>query len=121
MFKLLPTLVISLAALFSSESFAKQNTQEGVHNTCDVSGGRWVGSETGRWACCWADWGCYGCLNGICKMKCETQRCKDDNAQKRPGQDERAIEGLAPIGEMAPIIPEKNAPLKNPAHDMIHP
>lgn len=94
-------------------AFAQQSVMDELKNTCEVSGGRWVISG-GNWACCWSDWGCYGCADGLCRMKCETQRCKDANGQKRPKDGLRPgeikIQGLAPAGKKQPIIPKKARP-----------
>ena len=74
-------------------------------SVCDLSGGTYTESASG-WACCWSDWGCYGCTSGECKIKCHTQRCKDANGQARPGVGLKAIDGLASPGMKAPIVPE---------------
>ncbi|AHE66856.1 hypothetical protein [Legionella oakridgensis] len=102
---------------FSFSVFAQQASDNSdVKNTCEVSGGTWTESG-GNWACCWADWGCYGCVDGVCKIKCYNQRCRDANkirATDTPGKNYQRIEGLAPAGQLAPIVPKPKT-LKAPA------
>ncbi len=103
---------------FSVSVFAQQTDNSDVKNTCEVSGGTWTESGSGNWACCWADWGCYGCVSGICKIKCHNQRCRDANrirASDTPVKNYQRIEGLAPAGSMAPIAPKPKKPIKAPA------
>lgn len=93
------------------QSLAKQNSGGGggedLKGVCELSGGEWHGSESSNWACCWPDWGCYGCVNGHCKMKCDTQRCKDANSTLNPGAGQIKLKQIAPGGMLAPIIPVK--------------
>lgn len=100
-------------------AFAQQSGDNSdVKNTCEVSGGTWTESGSGNWACCWADWGCYGCVDGVCKIKCYNQRCRDANnirATDTPRKNCQRIEGLAPAGSMAPIVPKPKKLLKAPA------
>lgn len=104
-----------LALLFfiSFSAFAKQSVLDELKNTCEVSGGTWTQTSSGNWACCWADWGCYGCVNGICKIKCHNQRCRDANKlriNEPPGKNYQRIPGLAPSGKLAPVIPKTKTP-----------
>lgn len=109
------SIFILLAFLFPLNSQAQANVMDELKNTCEVSGGTWTESGGGNWACCWSDWGCYGCVGGVCKIKCHNQRCRDAN-QIRPGNSTptnpklHAIEGLAPAGSMAPVIPTSKLP-----------
>lgn len=98
--------------------FSLQAQQSGdlgdLKNTCEVSGGSWTESGAGNWACCWSDWGCYGCVGGICKIKCHNQRCRDANSvrQGEPSSPKtHAVPGLAPAGSIAPIVPKLKSPL----------
>jgi hypothetical protein len=104
--------------LFSFTAFAQQSGDNSdVKNTCEVSGGTWTESGGGNWACCWADWGCYGCVGGVCKIKCYNQRCRDANkirATQTPGKNYLRIEGLSPAGSMSPIVPKPKKPIKAP-------
>lgn len=99
-----------IGAILLSLSFTTYAQQSGgggdIENTCAVSGGTWTGSEGGNWACCWADWGCYGCVDGICKIKCHNQRCRDANGITRPSASTIGVDGLAPKGMKAPVIPK---------------
>lgn len=96
-------------------SIQAQQTSNDLKTTCEISGGSWTETGSGNWACCWSDWGCYGCVSGICKIKCHNQRCRDAN-QVRQGSSTptnpkiHAIEGLAPAGSMAPIVPTSKVP-----------
>ncbi len=86
---------------------AQQNnggSSDGVKNTCEVSGGTFTGSEGGNWACCWSDWGCYGCVDGNCKMQCRTTRCRKANAAARPS-NAQPVRGLSPTGAKPPVAP----------------
>lgn len=85
---------------------AKQSSTGDIENTCEISGGEWHGSESGNWACCWADWGCYGCVNGVCKIKCYNARCRRANGMSRVGPGEQRVKGLAPAGMSGPIVPK---------------
>lgn len=100
--------------LFSATAFSQADNSD-VRNTCDISGGTWNESGSG-WACCWDDWGCYGCIDGICKIKCHNQRCRDANkirANETPPKNSIRLEGLAPEGSMAPIAPEPKKQIKS--------
>ena len=106
-------LTMMMLRLMSFNVYAQQAGGGGaeIKNTCEVSGGTYTESTRG-WACCWADWGCYGCLDGLCKVKCYTRRCRMVNyGTSRPSSSTQAIDGLAPAGMKPPIIPKpKTAP-----------
>lgn len=118
MYRLLTSLVLSITFGLSFPVVAQQSSgggNGGLKDTCEISGGQWTGSESGNWACCWADWGCYGCVDGNCKIKCTTERCRKANSVRTLGADLIIIKGLAPAGMKAPIIPKKpKAAIKNP-------
>lgn len=99
-----------ILCLLSFNVFAQQSGggSSELKNTCEVSGGTYTDSSRG-WACCWADWGCYGCLDGLCKVKCYTRRCTRVNYGTRPASNTQAVEGLAPKGMKAPIVPKPKA------------
>lgn len=84
-----------------------------LKGTCELSGGTFTGSEGGNWACCWSDWGCYGCVDGNCKMQCRTQRCRKANGASAISNNNPSIKGtavvkgLAPTGTTSPIAPVK--------------
>lgn len=82
---------------------------EDLKGVCELSGGTFTGSESANWACCWPDWGCYGCVDGNCKMKCNTTRCRRANgmAVKNTGGTLTPIKGLAPNGMKEPVVPSK--------------
>ncbi|KTC86987.1 hypothetical protein [Legionella brunensis] len=103
--------VMLIGYVLAPSAIARQSggSGEDLKGVCELSGGRWVGSEGGNWACCWANWGCYGCVDGVCKMKCDTQRCRKANSAARPGTGEITIKGLAPANNKAPIVPKKGA------------
>lgn len=96
--------------IFSLPVFAQQtHNLDELKNTCEVSGGTWTETGSGNWACCWSDWGCYGCANNVCKINCYNQRCRDANkirANDRPPKNYQRIPGLAPAGKLAPIAPK---------------
>lgn len=93
---------------FSFNLYAQQSGGgDDLKGVCELAGGTWTGSESGNWACCWSNWGCYGCVNGACKMQCRTQRCKDANKIRKPGSGTKQVKGLAPAGLKAPIAPVK--------------
>jgi hypothetical protein len=102
-----------MLCLLSFNAIAQQSGggSSELKNTCEVSGGTYTESSRG-WACCWANWGCYGCLDGLCKVKCYTRRCRIVNyGTPRPSASTQEVEGLAPKGMKAPIIPKpKTAP-----------
>lgn len=87
----------------------------GLQDACEISGGTFTGSESGNWACCWPDWGCYGCVDNNCKIKCNTARCRDANGQAAvntngktvPGTKVSSVKGLAPKGMRNPVVPSK--------------
>ena len=98
------TLCLPFQAAFCQQTSGGGGSDE-LKNTCDVSGGTYTTSSSG-WACCWSDWGCYGCTDGNCKMKCHTRKCRKANRQGvRAGSGSHAVEGLAPQGKNAPIAP----------------
>lgn len=109
MFRLFILLI--LFALSVNTAFARQSGgggpgDEGLKGVCELAGGSWHGSESsGSWACCWADWGCYGCINNVCKMTCRTERCRKANTASRVQKGDTRIKGLAPAGMKAPIVP----------------
>lgn len=110
--KLWMRLIGVVFCLLSFNVFAQQSGGGSgeLKNTCEVSGGTYTQSTSG-WACCWANWGCYGCINGICKVKCHTQRCKRLNyGTPRPSSSTQEVDGLAPKGMKAPIAPLPKAP-----------
>lgn len=102
--------------LLSFGAFTQQSGDNSdVKNTCEVSGGTWTESGNGNWACCWADWGCYGCVSGVCKIKCYNQRCRDANkirSTTMSTKDYQRLEGLAPAGALAPVIPQSKKSIK---------
>ncbi|MDX1901260.1 MAG: hypothetical protein SFW66_04530 [Gammaproteobacteria bacterium] len=103
-------LLVLITSFFTLNAMATQNNggdSSGVKNTCEISGGTFTGSESGNWACCWADWGCYGCVDGNCKIKCHTRRCRKANGIAASSSTNTTIPGLAPKGMKAPIIPRE--------------
>ena len=80
-----------------------------LENVCGLSGGTWHTSSSG-WACCWADWGCYGCTNGSCLMNCHTKACRDANRMRKI--QDKIIKEVAPKGRPAHVAP---APKKSPS------
>ena len=68
--------------LFSNVHAAgNQGTNKDMKQMCDVLGGTFTSTIEGNWSCCFPDWGCAGCIQKICKIKCETQRCRRANGQ----------------------------------------
>ncbi|KTD07884.1 hypothetical protein [Legionella jamestowniensis] len=117
MSKFLIFLIFLMSWAFVPNALARQSGGGGedLKGVCELAGGRWVGSESSNWACCWDNWGCYGCVNGACKMKCDTQRCRQANGMARPSSDDEVIiKGLAPANSKAPIVPKKVI-IKNPS------
>ncbi|VEG90452.1 acetyltransferase [Legionella spiritensis] len=97
-------LIIAVSGMAQQQSGGNGDLQ----GACQLSGGQWISGDSGNWACCWADWGCYGCVDGVCKMKCHTVRCKKDNGQAvKPGNGEMRVKGLVPEGMVAPVVPDK--------------
>jgi hypothetical protein len=95
----------------SFNTYARQSgggSGDDLKGVCELAGGSWHGSESsGSWACCWADWGCYGCINKICKMTCRTDRCRKANAMSsRVNKNDTRVKGLAPAGMKAPVVPK---------------
>lgn len=118
MSRILAILLFTIGIGFTSSVTAQQSGGgiEGLDGVCSMSGGEWTSTSSGNWACCWADWGCYGCVNGVCKIKCTTQRCRKANAIGKAQKDEAKVKGLAPKGMKAPIAPKKsNAPTQQKA------
>ncbi|STX44752.1 acetyltransferase [Legionella donaldsonii] len=118
------TIFILISSSLSFNALAQQSGGSGggedLKGVCELSGGNWTGSETGNWACCWPDWGCYGCVDGNCKIKCHTQRCKDANGVGRPSTNEILLQGIAPAGMKAPIVPKRpKATIKNPSNSTL--
>lgn len=100
------SLLVIIMSMFSVSVYAQQSDDMGgLENTCSISGGTWTSTSGGNWACCWADWGCYGCVDSVCKIKCTTQRCRDANGVSRPSRKFTAVEGLAPKGMKDPVVP----------------
>ncbi|KTD20978.1 acetyltransferase [Legionella lansingensis] len=85
----------------------QQGGGDDLKGVCELAGGTWTGNEGGNWACCWADWGCYGCYNGVCKMQCRTKRCRDANRMRAAKPGTKSLKELAPAGKIAPIVPVK--------------
>ncbi len=85
-----------------------RQTDEGLDQVCDLSGGQWHTSTSG-WACCWNNWGCYGCTSGNCLMNCNTQKCKKANAMTKANVGQKEVTGLAPKEMKAPIVPSPKA------------
>ncbi|ASQ47334.1 hypothetical protein [Legionella clemsonensis] len=110
-------LILLTSWTFATSTLARQaGGGEDLKGVCELAGGRWVGSESGNWACCWDNWGCYGCVDSVCKMKCDTQRCRKANGMARPdSNNEVIIKGLAPANSKAPIVPKKKVIIKNPS------
>lgn len=103
-------LAVVCVLLFSNSVFARQSGGGGgddLEGVCELAGGTWTGSESGNWACCWQDWGCYGCHSGVCKMQCRTKRCRDANRVRKAGRGTTSVKGLVAPGAKAPIVPIK--------------
>ncbi|WP_156812329.1 hypothetical protein [Legionella tunisiensis] len=120
MHRLFITFILIISSNLSFNALAQQSGGSGggddLKGVCELSGGSWTGSETGNWACCWPDWGCYGCVDDNCKIKCNTQRCKDANGIGRPSAHEILLQGIAPAGMKAPIVPKRpKATIKTPS------
>lgn len=81
-----------LFSLVSIHVYAAPNTGASnaeMKDVCQLAGGTFTSTIEGNWACCWDNWGCYGCVQGVCKMKCHTQRCRRANGQSavlQPGE-----------------------------------
>ncbi|CAM2917862.1 acetyltransferase [Legionella steigerwaltii] len=85
----------------------------GLKDSCEMSGGTFTGSEGGDWACCWSNWGCYGCIGGNCKIKCNTDKCRKANGVGSKVTSGLApVNGLAPAGMKAPIVPKAPTKIK---------
>ncbi len=97
--------LIALLGLFSQAAFS-QNNDEGLDQVCSLSGGKWHTSASG-WACCWSNWGCYGCTNGDCVMACRTKKCKNANSTRALSENEFELNEIAPKGTKAPIVPKR--------------
>lgn len=103
----------SIFYAYAEQASAKGNdgvAGNGMQQACEISGGSFIGSENGNWACCWDDWGCYGCVDGKCKIKCNTARCKKANGMTKLRDGEHpvtgsAVKGLVQPGERAPVAP----------------
>lgn len=110
MSRVLKSLFLVLFFGLSCNAIAQQTSNEGsggMKNACEVSGGTFTGSEGGNWACCWSDWGCYGCVDSHCKIKCHNDRCRKANGVSRSVSNASPVSGLAPTGMKAPIAPIK--------------
>lgn len=112
---LMMMLLISL--FFTLPTYARQSGGGGggddLKGVCELAGGSWTGSESsGTWACCWADWGCYGCINNVCKMQCRTARCRRANSARQISNQQKTVDSLAPQGMKAPVIPKNAKPAK---------
>jgi hypothetical protein len=105
--KVLSLLFFVAFGLFFQNSFA-QNNDEGLDQVCGLSSGSWHTSASG-WACCWSNWGCYGCTSGNCLMNCHTKRCKKANGMSKVSIGKIAVPELAPKGMKAPIVPDSKS------------
>lgn len=107
------TLLLTLCLMLPFSVYAHQSGGGGgnsdLQTACEISGGSWTGSASGNWACCWSDWGCYGCVDGHCKIKCTTQRCRKANAISKVSPGTERAKGLAPAGMKAPIVPKQSS------------
>jgi len=120
MLRLLTNYFLIFIFAFSLNAFAQQSGGGGndLKDTCEISGGTWTGSSGGNWACCWADWGCYGCVDGNCKIKCTTPQCRKANGMGKVNSNEQRVQGLAPAGMKSPIVPRN--PKMNSAPMTMH-
>ena len=103
-------IIILISLLFCGATFnafarPASGGSGGVKDTCEISGGTFTGSEGGNWACCWSNWGCYGCVDGNCKIKCHTSRCRKENSARKINEGESIVKGLALPGMKAPVAP----------------
>lgn len=111
----------AVLSLFTVTVSAQQSGGgDDLKGVCELSGGQWTGVESGNWACCWPDWGCYGCVSSQCKMKCNTERCRKANGMLSTGTDSTGtikLKALVPAGSMAPAVPKPVKPQtqKSPA------
>lgn len=105
--KILSFLFVFTFGLFITQNAPAQQSDEGLDQICDLSGGSWHTSTSGR-ACCWNNWGCYGCTAGNCVMNCKTQKCKKANSMTMATSGQKEISGLAPKAMKAPIVPDRN-------------
>lgn len=113
---IMPTLKIILIVFMGlfAQSVFSQNNDDGLDEVCGLSSGKWHKSASG-WACCWSNWGCYGCTGGNCGMTCRTTRCKNANGMSisKVSTKNTVVKGLAPQGMKDPIVPRfenKNLP-----------
>lgn len=85
-------LFLFLFSFISINVYAAPNTggtNAEMKGICELAGGTFTSTIEGNWACCWDNWGCYGCLQSVCTMKCHTQRCRRANGQSsvlQPGE-----------------------------------
>ncbi|WP_367607435.1 acetyltransferase [Legionella sp. W05-934-2] len=83
---------VFLFILLSNPLYSAPNTggtNSDMKGVCELAGGTFTSTVEGTWACCWDNWGCYGCIQSVCKMKCHTQRCRRANGQSsilQPGE-----------------------------------
>lgn len=96
--------LLGCAFSLSFQNALAQNNDEGLDEVCGLTQGSWHTSASG-WACCWSNWGCYGCTNGNCLMNCRTPKCKKANGMSRAPSGRMAVPELAPFGMKAPIVP----------------
>lgn len=105
-------LIVSVVFFLFIGSVSAQQSGGGddLKGVCELSGGEWTGVESGNWACCWPQWGCYGCVSGQCKMKCNTQRCRRANGMlSGTGTDTTGtikLKAIVPAGSIAPVVPK---------------
>lgn len=114
--------LILLSCFVLPVAYSAQDTGGGsnsdMKSVCELAGGSFTGGTEGSWACCWDNWGCAGCQQGVCKVKCETQRCRKANGQARLQSRNTRIQGFKKFG-IAPVVPKLSAKPKensNGAH-----
>lgn len=102
-------IAISVSFLFAIAHAAPNtggDTNEDMKGVCELAGGTFTSTIEGNWACCWDDWGCAGCIQGVCTVKCHTERCRKANGQSaviQPGQIK--VKGFSHFG-MEPVVPK---------------
>lgn len=115
-------LTLSISLLFFGSmfyAFAEQasaaKTNDDMKEACEISAGIFTVKANGDWSCCWEDWGCYGCIAKMCKIKCNTTKCKKANGISEELDDKKAkeVKGLAPAGSKPPVAPIRKHKLKN--------
>lgn len=116
--KILSIIFVSLLSLSTQNAYPQQNNDEGLDEVCGLASGKWHKSASG-WACCWSNWGCYGCTGGNCMMTCRTPRCKKANGMNKPSTNETRVNGLAPKGMKDPIVPKQKGKKQTPKSKII--